>query len=289
MIIKLRKNIFSIFMACFFVLETSIFAFAAPEIIVPQKADQGTAFKLSIPHLGNEYHKITLLWQDKYIPLYLEEHGRHKEVEILLAMPIDAKTPQPLAIFFGNETVNKEIMPIKKNFRKSTLSVAPNYVKPPQEVQDQIEKDRASNRKVLATHTMANTIQDELIRPVPGIVTSEYGVQRVYNNSLQSIHRGVDFRGAMGSPIYAVADGIVATAELQYYIGNVVYLDHGQGVYSIYGHMSDISVKKGDFVQAGQEVGKVGSTGRSTGPHLHLSLTLQGISIDSMPLFPKTK
>ncbi len=259
-------------------------AFAAPEIIIPTQADQGSAFKMQIPLMGHEYKKITLDWQGKHIPLYLEDMGDYQKAEIFLAMPYDAKIDQKLKIYFGNETVVKLISPMKKAFRKSTLSVAPNYVSPPKEAQSQIEKDRATNRKVIATYSMKNTIQNELVRPVPGIVTSEYGVQRVYNGNLQSVHRGVDFRGAMGTPIYAIADGIVATAEGQYYLGNVVYLDHGQGVYSIYGHMSDITVQKGDKVLAGQKVGTVGSTGRSTGPHLHLSLTVQGISIDSLPL-----
>ncbi len=286
---KILSKIQAICFVSMFTILTALTAFAAPEIHVPTQANQGSAFKLQIPSMGNEYKLITVVWQDKEIPLYLENMGDYQKAELLLAMPYDAKTNQKLAIHFGNETVTKTIMPLKRKWRQSTLSVAPNYVSPPKEVQAKIEKDRATNRKVLATYTNKNTIQDALIRPVPGIITSEYGVQRVYNGSLQSVHRGLDFRGAVGSPIVAIADGVVATAEDQYYLGNAIYIDHGQGVYSIYGHMSKLNVKKGDVVKAGQKIGEVGSTGRSTGPHLHLSLTLHGISIDAFPLLPQKK
>lgn len=82
-----------------------------------------------------------------------------------------------------------------------------------------------------------------------------------------------------------MADGVVVLAEAQYYSGNAVFIDHGQGVVSMYGHLSAFAVKKGDKVKRGQLIGKVGATGRVTGPHLHSSLFVQGVAVDIMPLF----
>lgn len=127
------------------------------------------------------------------------------------------------------------------------------------------------------------------LRPNQGEVTTIYGVQRYYNGEFATdyYHRGVDYAGATGSPVIAPAAGRIALVgrvadgfELH---GNTIGIDHGQGVLSIFLHLSRIDVKEGDFVQAGQQVGAVGSTGISTGPHLHWGLYVNGLSVDPVP------
>ncbi len=265
----------------------SSYAHAAPEIIVPTHANQGSAILLELPNLDNSHGKITVHWLDKFMELYIDSNGVHQHASIYLPMPYDATESQTLTIYFGNETVSRVIHPVGVTWRQSTLSVAPSYVAPPAEAQAQIERDRVTNANVIGTYTMANTLDDRaLLHPTDTIITSEYGVQRVYNGSLQSVHRGVDFRGNENTPIHAIAAGRVVTAQPQYYLGNVVYIDHGQASYSIYGHMTRIAVQEGDWVEAGDVLGVCGATGRVTGPHLHLSLTLQGHSINALPLLP---
>jgi murein DD-endopeptidase MepM/ murein hydrolase activator NlpD len=126
-------------------------------------------------------------------------------------------------------------------------------------------------------------------RPATGEVTSIYGVRRYYNGEFAEdyYHRGVDYAGGVGSPVVAPAAGKVALvgreADGFEIHGNSVGIDHGQGVISIFIHLSRIDVKEGDMVQAGQTLGGIGSTGASTGPHLHWGLYVNGLSVDPVP------
>ncbi len=127
------------------------------------------------------------------------------------------------------------------------------------------------------------------LKPNQGAITTIYGVRRAYNGVLAKdyYHRGIDYAGAEGSPVIAPAAGRVAlvgrVSQGFRLHGNCVGIDHGQGVTSIFMHLSRINVKEGDFVQAGQVIGAVGSTGAATGPHLHWGLYVQGKSVDPVP------
>jgi murein DD-endopeptidase MepM/ murein hydrolase activator NlpD len=124
------------------------------------------------------------------------------------------------------------------------------------------------------------------LRPNKGQMTTTYGVRRYYNGKFADdyYHRGLDYAGAAGSAVIAPAAGrvaLVGTVSQGFRVhGNVVGIDHGQGVTSIFMHLSRINVKEGDLVKAGQLIGGVGSTGASTGPHLHWGLYVNGQSID---------
>ncbi len=128
-----------------------------------------------------------------------------------------------------------------------------------------------------------------LLKPNNGPTTTPYGVRRYYNGVFAKdyFHRGVDYAGAYGSPIRATAAGrvVLVGREAQKFKvhGNCVGLDHGQGVESIYLHLSRIDVKEGDFVKAGQVIGALGGTGAVTGPHLHWGLFVFGKSVDPVP------
>ena len=127
------------------------------------------------------------------------------------------------------------------------------------------------------------------IRPNNGYVSSIYGVRRYYNGVFADdyYHRGVDYAGPHGSPVFAPAAGRVALvgweSEGFEIHGNTIGVDHGQGVVSIMIHLSQIYVEEGDMVQAGQAIGAVGTTGSSTGPHLHWGLYVNGRSVDPVP------
>ncbi len=127
------------------------------------------------------------------------------------------------------------------------------------------------------------------LKPNAGRITTIYGVRRYYNGKFANdyYHRGVDYAGAVGSPVIAPAAGRVALVgrESQGFRihGNVVGIDHGQGVTSIYMHLSRINVKEGDVVKPGQVIGAVGATGAVTGPHLHWGLYVNGQSVDPVP------
>ena len=127
------------------------------------------------------------------------------------------------------------------------------------------------------------------LTPNAGRTSTKYGVRRYYNGEFAKdyYHRGQDYAGAEGSAVITPAAGRVAlvgkVSQGFRVHGNVVGIDHGQGVISIFMHLSRIDVKEGDFVQAGQKIGAVGSTGASTGPHLHWGLYVNGQSVDPLP------
>lgn len=229
---------------------------------------------------------LNLLWADKVIPLA----GHGNSAEIMLPAPLEAELQTySLVIVSANEgfrVYSSSILIKEKDFPVQSLSVDSRYVNPPKDVMPRIERESKKNRAIFAAYTPQKYWRAPLERPLPGIITSEFGVRRVFNDEPRSRHRGVDFRGAEGSEIRSLAAGRVVLAEDQYYAGNFVIVDHGQGVYSSYAHLSAFRVKKGDRVDAGSLIGLVGKTGRVTGPHLHLGFVVQGQSQTPEPLMP---
>jgi murein DD-endopeptidase MepM/ murein hydrolase activator NlpD len=125
--------------------------------------------------------------------------------------------------------------------------------------------------------------QEPFEAPIAGCITSPFGVTRLHNGKpTGEYHAGLDQRGPLGSPIHAVAAGTVKIVRKFELRGGTVAVDHGQGLESIYLHMSDFAVKEGDHVNEGDVIGYVGSTGRSTGPHLHWTLYANGVPISPL-------
>jgi murein DD-endopeptidase MepM/ murein hydrolase activator NlpD len=118
-------------------------------------------------------------------------------------------------------------------------------------------------------------------KPVDSVISGIYGSQRILNGKPRSPHLGIDYAVPKGTEIKSSADGYVSLAERGFYfIGDSIILDHGHGVSTIYAHLDEILVKKGDFIKKGQIIGKVGSTGRATGPHLHFGMNWFDTKID---------
>lgn len=126
------------------------------------------------------------------------------------------------------------------------------------------------------------TNSKEFINPMTSKITSAYGNARIYNGVTKSYHTGTDFRGAVGSDIFASNDGIVALVMDRFYLGLVVYIDHGHGAYSYYSHLSKTLVKNGDHVKRGELIAKSGQSGRVTGPHLHYAMRLHNVTVDPL-------
>jgi len=122
--------------------------------------------------------------------------------------------------------------------------------------------------------------KSKFIEPIKSKFTSPFGTARIYNSSVKSYHTGTDFRAKVKTKIYSSNIGKVALVMKRFYLGNVVYIDHGRGAYSYYSHMNNIIVKKGDMVKQGQLLGYSGKTGRITGPHLHYAFRLYNVTVD---------
>ena len=120
----------------------------------------------------------------------------------------------------------------------------------------------------------------DFLRPVSGIRTGSFGRRRVFNGQPRRPHSGMDFAAESGTPVVTPSAGTVIEMGDFFFSGNLIYIDHGQGLISMFAHLSEINVSPGERVEKGQMVGKVGATGRVTGPHLHWSLGLNGTWID---------
>lgn len=127
----------------------------------------------------------------------------------------------------------------------------------------------------------------DFIWPVNGRISSIFGLRRFFNDQERRPHSGLDIAAAEGTPIKATARGTVIDAGDFFFSGNMIYLDHGQGIISLYAHLSEIGVKPGDIVNQGDIIGKVGQTGRVTGPHLHFAVYANRTLIDPIFMLPR--
>ncbi len=155
----------------------------------------------------------------------------------------------------------------------------------PQLRQEETEKIE----KVLAQFSKVPLWQGTFIVPAPGEITSPYGSARSYNGQpVSSFHAGIDIGAGMGAPVKAAQAGRVAWAAGTQVRGNLVILDHGAGVFSVYAHLSAIDVQPEQMVQQGEMIGKVGNTGLVTGPHLHWEIVVNGVPVDPLEWTERT-
>ena len=179
---------------------------------------------------------------------------------------------------------------LPKDFPTRRLTVDPSFVSPPPDVLDRIQREAHQVAEIFRVSSGERLWSGGFLAPVPGEATSSFGRRSVFNGQPRSPHSGTDFRAGAGTPVRAPNVGrVVLTGDL-YFSGKVVILDHGSGLYSYFAHLSAIDVPEGETVRRGEVVGKVGATGRVTGPHLHWTVRLNDARVDPlslMTLFPE--
>ena len=180
----------------------------------------------------------------------------------------------------GKLTLSRRFLVSRAKYPKVELTVESKFTEPNPEQVKQIDEDKKIKQDYLNRVTPDREWSGKFTPPADAAVSDVFGTQRVFNGKTQSSHLGLDFRVPSGTPVDAMNAGTVLLARPLYFEGNCVVLDHGQGLLSIYMHLSEIKVKEGDPVKRGQEVGLSGGTGRATGPHLHVAIRWQGIYLD---------
>ena len=157
------------------------------------------------------------------------------------------------------------------------VTVPGQYTVPSPEEQRQIAQDKETKAEIFKTVSAEREWRGSFTPPVNAEISDVFEVERVFNGSVQSTHQGLDFRVPSGTSVAAVNSGRVILARPMFFEGNWVVIDHGQGLLTLYLHLSEFLVKEGDDVGKGQPIGLSGGTGRATGPHLHLAVRWQGV------------
>jgi murein DD-endopeptidase MepM/ murein hydrolase activator NlpD len=167
---------------------------------------------------------------------------------------------------------------------KVNLSVESKFTEPTPEQVKQIEEGQQIKKDYLNRVTADREWDGQFTAPAEAAISDVFASQRIFNGKTSSPHLGLDFRVASGTPVDAMNDGTVLLARPLFFEGNFVVLDHGQGLLTLYLHLSEFKVKEGEHVKRGQEIGLSGGTGRATGPHLHVAVRWQGTYLDPAQL-----
>ncbi|MYD45339.1 MAG: M23 family metallopeptidase [Gammaproteobacteria bacterium] len=203
----------------------------------------------------------------------------------IVAIPVEAeiKTHALKVSLEDGSTFNIEFEVIKKKYEEQRIQIDDqSLVTPNEETLERRQKEAAMMRTAYARRSPAIDDILPISLPVEGPRTGVFGTQRFYNDSevSYSYHSGVDYAAPKGTPVSAPAPGTVVVTHDMYFNGKTVVIDHGSGFISVMCHLDSIDVEMDTVVKRGDVIGTVGSTGRSTGPHLHWTISLQGTKID---------
>ena len=199
----------------------------------------------------------------------------------------DRKTNVLIKIINKRETKLIEKKVFKRKYKIQRIDgLPPKQVTPPPEVYERIKKDNILIGKARAIDSNLIFFKDKFIYPIDKyIITGVYGSQRVLNGKPRRPHYGIDFHAPEGTPVKSMMDGVVTLVKNDmYFTGGTIIFDHGHGISTLYMHMKDINVKKGQKVKKGEIVGTLGQSGRATGPHLDIRLNWFEIKLDPMTI-----
>ncbi len=255
--------------------------------IYPSEAVPGDVVIISITGVGDE--TITAEGSFGEQELIFREGGKGKETFSLAGVSIETgpgEIPITVLIRPGEgeaQTIHDRIVVREKDFPLQKLYLEEKEYTP--ELLDRIRRDAEKFKSIWNTTTPSRLWGDAFRKPLSAItVTSEFGLQRMINDVPRQPHTGVDLRAAPGDTIFASNSGRVVLLEELYFSGRTIVLDHGEGLYSMYFHLSGELVSPGENVERGQPIGLAGSTGRATGPHLHWGFVLRGAKLDPLKL-----
>ena len=206
----------------------------------------------------------------------------------LAGIPIDSINGVSLVVRCANgDSTTTRIATKHSTYPLERLTVAPKFAAAPDSALAERMRREAEQAAVVSrnAHVTPRLWTEAFAVPRATRITSGFGGGRTFNGSVTSRHMGTDFAGAVGDPVRAANHGIVRLIGAFYLGGNVIYLDHGEGLVTAYLHLSQQQVAVGDTVQKGDIIGKVGATGRVTGPHLHFIARYGAITVDPAGLF----
>jgi murein DD-endopeptidase MepM/ murein hydrolase activator NlpD len=205
--------------------------------------------------------------------------------EAIVGIDLDVKPgPQAVSVEAVGARATRELVVKPKTFPTRRLKVDPGFVTPPPSAEAQIEADRKLLVRTWESSAAERLWTSPFVRPVNDAANSAFGTRSIFNGQPRNAHGGADFLSPAGTAVHAPNAGRVLVARDMYYSGNTVIIDHGLGLFSMFAHLSAFDTREGDSVEAGAIVGRVGATGRVTGPHLHWAVRANGARVDPLSL-----
>ena len=203
----------------------------------------------------------------------------------LVGIDLDVKPgTYPVTVQAGSAHASLDLAVRPRTFRTRTLTVDPAFVTPPESERERIAIEARLLDDVWRSSASERLWNGPFVRPVPQPANSAFGTRSVFNGQPRNAHGGADFLSPAGTPIVAPNAGRIVVARPLYFSGNTVVIDHGLGLFSMLAHLSAFDVHEGDRVAAGDGVGRVGATGRVTGPHLHWAVRASGARVDPLSI-----
>jgi murein DD-endopeptidase MepM/ murein hydrolase activator NlpD len=202
--------------------------------------------------------------------------------QAVIGLPLDL-TPGAHTLTFAvqNQKQESDFYVFPKRYPAQYLTLQDErQVSPGPEELRRIAKDQAAITKVFTTWSEREITDLRFDAPATGRLTARFGLRRFFNNQPRQPHNGLDIAAAQGTPVKAPAAGLVVEIGDYFFTGNTVFIDHGQGLVSMYCHLSKVNVTPGQQLLPGEKIGEVGMTGRATGPHLHWAISLNNSRID---------
>jgi murein DD-endopeptidase MepM/ murein hydrolase activator NlpD len=280
--LRFSKNItrLALGLATTLVILTATAAFAFQVQVTPTTARLGDTISVQI---DNTSVAPTVSMQQQQFPSFGVGNNRFRA--LLPTTPLDSPGTWQIKVNGDGNEKNLSVSVAARTFPTQRLRIRSSSSGGLKPTQHELDRVRAFRALV----TPEKFWNGSFLAPNRGRISTVYGVRRYYNGvfARDYFHRGLDYAGGMGSPVIAPAAGRVALvgrlADGFRLHGNTIGIDHGQGITSVFLHLSRIDVREGDFVQPGQVIGAIGSTGASTGPHLHWGLYVHGKSVDPTP------
>jgi len=226
-----------------------------------------------------------VLWMEREVPMI--PGGNQKEWYGFLAADLKtAPRDYPLMVRTLPSGAEKRIqVGIKgKDYGERRLTLPREMVELDEPTLERVKREAEVLRKVLERASSSPLWRGPFLRPCDGEVVGPFGRRSIINEQPRSPHSGVDLRGETGTPVKAVNQGRVVLTCDHFFSGRSVVIDHGGGIHSMYFHLDRILVREQDRVKRGEVVGHVGSTGRSTGPHLHFAVRVNGARVNPLRL-----
>jgi murein DD-endopeptidase MepM/ murein hydrolase activator NlpD len=251
--------------------------------VVPAAVRPGDLFVLRLPP-GQAAAESALFLGKTYPPLAVPGEGG--EV-FLLGVDLDAVPGESEIVVLRKGGVREQLRTTISDrvFPEERLTLPPAMVTPPKELEERIAREQALAAEIYRTPAAARLWERGFVPALEQKAAGNFGRRRILNGIPKSPHAGQDYTAPAGTPVRAVAGGRVRLARDFYYSGLTLLVDHGAGLVSQYLHLQEMLVAEGDVVAAGQVIGRVGSTGRATGPHLHLGVRLFEQRVDPETLW----